>query len=53
MKGCPSSFVSRRRGTATSESSVLERIMGPFGAFFLSLLKMDRSGEQSRDMVTL
>ena len=26
---------------------------GPFGAFFLSLLKMDRSDEVSRDMVTL
>ena len=26
---------------------------GPFGAFFLSILKMDRSGEESRDMVTL
>ena len=26
---------------------------GPFGAFFFSLLEMDRSGEESRDMVTL
>ena len=27
--------------------------MDPFGAFFLSLRKLDRSGEESRDMVTL
>ena len=56
MGTCSSSFVSRCRGPASSDSSVLEHWggkNGPFGAFFLSLLKMDRSDEVSRDMVTL